>query len=529
MTLLAFDRVSVRYDGRIALDALSFAIAPGEIVGLIGESGSGKSTAALAAIDLLPDRAAQAGTVHRAADAPFGMIFQEPMSALNPLMTIGAQVAEAVRARAPTGRRAARAEAARLLDRVGLPTDRVPPARYPHQLSGGQRQRVGIAIALAGNPRLLIADEPTTALDATTQARIVALLVELSRERGMALLLVSHDLALVGEVSDRIVVLKDGALVEQGAAADVLGHPTMAYTRALIGSATDMPPRSAPRASSAVPLLEVRGVGRRYPARPTGWRRAAPVTALDDVGFQVMPGETVGVVGESGSGKSTLLRLVLGLDRPDTGDILLGGQPIAGARGAALRRARRTVQAVFQDPGGSLDPRQTVETIVAEPLHLLDTRPTPADRSARVGAALAQVGLDPAAADRHPHQFSGGQRQRIAIARALILGSPLVVLDEAVSALDMSVRAEILGLLCRLSDERGIAFLFVSHDLGAMRAIADRLVVMEGGRIVEQGPAADILGAPAHPYTRALIAATPDLGRVIARRVAQAASSASSP
>jgi peptide/nickel transport system ATP-binding protein len=268
----------------------------------------------------------------------------------------------------------------------------------------------------------------------------------------------------------------------------------------------------------APPVLDVRDLSHAYRGARRGWRRTASAVALDEVGFRVQPGETVGVIGESGAGKTSLLRVVLGLQRPDRGTVLLGGIDVHRARGDALRDIRRGMQAVFQDPAGSFDPRQRIETIVAEPLHLLPIRPDPAARRATVEAVLAQVGLGPAAADRYPHQFSGGQRQRIGIARALILDPPLVVLDEAVSALDVSVRADILDLLRRLSAERGLAFLFVSHDLGVMRAIADRLIVMKDGRIVEQGTTADLLAAPTAPYTRALIDATPDLNRVVSER-----------
>jgi peptide/nickel transport system ATP-binding protein len=530
MTLLRFDNVGVAYRGQMALQGLSLDVGAGEIVGLIGESGSGKSTAALAAIDLLPPGAERSGTIlvegrdlkslaERERDAArggaIGMIFQEPMRALNPLQTIGAQVAEAVRLHHAVGRRAARGEAAKLLERVGLPAEKVASSRFPHQLSGGQRQRVCTAIAIAGNPRILIADEPTTALDVTTQARVIALLVELARERGMGLLLVSHDLALVGGVADRIVVLKEGRQVEAGRTRQILGAPQQAYTRTLIASARHKPDRTAPVAN-APPLLDVRGLERSHHARRT-WRRAVPVKAIDDISFAVAAGETLGIVGESGAGKTSLLRTILGLDRPDGGSITLDGADIFGLSRADLRDHRRKIQAVFQDPAASLDPRQRVESIVAEPLHLLAEPIPAAEKRARVEAILERVGLASADADRLPHQFSGGQRQRIAIARALILRPKLVVLDEAVSALDVSIRADILDLLARLGGEFGIAYLFVSHDLAVIRAITDRLLVLQNGRIVEQGPTAELLASPQHPHTRELVAASPDLDRVIAQ------------
>jgi peptide/nickel transport system ATP-binding protein len=528
--VLALRDLTVRYGGHVALDRVSLDVAAGEVVGLIGESGSGKSTVGLAAIDLLPDDARRDGAVlvagqdardlsERARDArrggTVGMIFQEPMSALNPVMTIGAQVAEAVRLHRRVGRRAAAAEAAALLVRTGLDPAHVPPTRYPHQLSGGQRQRVGIAIAIAGRPRLLVADEPTTALDVPTQARVIALLVELVRERDMGLLLVSHDVALVAQVADRIAVLKDGVLVEQGATMDVLTAPNAAYTRQLLAHARPIAPfRDATRPDAPV-IAEVRAISRRIPA--TGR------TILDHVSLAVAAGEVVGVVGESGSGKTTLLRNLLALDHPDAGTVLIRNIPFHQSTGDTRRALRRDVQAVFQDPVGSFDPRHTVARILAEPLYLLDDSLEMVERDRRVDRALEQVGLRAADKHRYPHQFSGGQRQRIGIARALILHPALVVLDEAVSALDATTRGEILALLARLSAEQGIAYLFVSHDLSVMRAIADRLIVLRDGRVVEHGPTARVLDAPADPYTRELIAATPDLDRVIAaRRAAQA-------
>ncbi|MGU3317482.1 dipeptide ABC transporter ATP-binding protein [Sphingomonas sp. M6A6_1c] len=537
MTLLAARDLTIRYGDRIAVAGLSFDVAPGEIVGLIGESGSGKSTVGLAVIDLLPDEATREGGLwiegtdaatlktrdrERRRSGTVGMVFQEPMAALNPVMTIGAQVAEAVRAHRPINRRAAMTEAAALLTRVGLDPARIPPQRYPHQLSGGQQQRVVIAMAIAGDPRLLIADEPTTALDVPTQAKVIALLVDLVRERGMGLLLISHDLPLVGGVADRIVVLQDGALVEEGRTLDILTEPVAAYTRSLLAHARHAAYLRPNRLVEAPPLVEVRGLGRDIPARRALLRLSPSRPILTGVDLAIAPGEIVGIVGESGSGKTTLLRTILALDRPDRGLVLVDGTPLHTARGTRRRALQRMVQAVFQDPAGSFDPRQTVDRIVAEPLHLLDPAPDAVDCDRRVRDALTSVGLAPDDAARHPHQFSGGQRQRIAIARALILDPRLVILDEAVSALDAATRGDILALLVRLSVERGLAYLFVSHDLGVMRGLADRLVVLRAGRIVEQGPTAALLDAPAHPYTRELIAASPDLDRVIAGRRPQA-------
>jgi len=532
MSVLSLRNLSVRYGAHQAIAGLSLEVAAGEIVGLIGESGSGKSTAALAAIGLLPDRASVEGAAildgHDWATLDAvrgdalrgrvaGMIFQEPLTALNPIMSIGAQVAEAVRQSSGLAGRAARAEARTLLARVGLDPDRVPPGRFPHQLSGGQRQRVGIAMAIAGKPKLLIADEPTTALDVTTQAQVMDLIVRLVREEGMGLLLVSHDLGLVGQVADRIAVMRAGELVEQGTARAVLTDPRAAYTVGLLEKAGHRPLRAHDIGPAETPVLAVSGLLRTYPGQRLGmWRRSAPLRAVDDISFHVAAGETVGIVGESGSGKSSLLRCILGLDQPQAGQVLLAGQSVHAAHGAVLRAVRRQMQAVFQDPAGSFNPRQRVETIVAEPLHLLDPPPTGALRRARVEQALVRVGLLPADAERYPHQFSGGQRQRIALARALIVEPRLVVLDEAVSALDVSIRAEILDLMARLSAELGLAYLFVSHDLSVMRAVTDRVLVIQQGRIVEQGPTALVLSAPQHPYTAQLLAATPELDRVVA-------------
>ncbi|PZU57181.1 MAG: microcin ABC transporter ATP-binding protein [Sphingobium sp.] len=530
MTLLSIESLSVRYGDSVAVEDVSLAVAAGQVVGLVGESGSGKSTLAFATIGLLPASARTGGRIivdgqdvttlditarDRMRGGTVGMIFQEPMTALNPMMTIGAQVAETIRLHRRLGRRAAREETARVLARVGLPPEVAPPSRYPHELSGGQRQRVAIAIAIAAGPRLLIADEPTTALDVTTQARIMDLLRALVAEEGMGLLLVSHDLALVTEHADAIVVMKDGRVVEAGAARTVMTMPGEDYTRRLLARTRHVPVRTAIVDPAAAPLLEVDGVRRIY--RGGTMLRRTEKVAVEDARFELRAGETVGLVGESGSGKTTLLRTILALDTPQAGAVRLRGEALTGARGADLRRLRRDIQAVFQDPYGSFDPRHTVERVVAEPLHLLDTQPAPDERRTKVERALSQVGLKPEHADRYPHAFSGGQRQRIAIARALIVEPALVVLDEAVSALDVSVRADILDLLADLSGRLGLAYLFVSHDLSVMRAVTDRILVMQAGRIVEQGPTEQVMTTPNHPYTAALLAATPDLDRALSQ------------
>jgi len=508
MSVLALDRLSVDFDGHAALTGVSLAIAPGEIVALVGESGSGKSTLALATLGLLSPSARMTGAVRfdgedlAAMDeralielrgGRVGMVFQDPASALNPALTVGRQIGEVLARHSDLDRRAIARRIRELLDRVGLA---VEPGRYPHALSGGQRQRVAIAMGIAAGPALLVADEPTAALDPLAQRRIVDLLVGLVRERGMALLLVTHDLALAGEVADRIAVLADGRLVEQGDAKSLLAAPQSPELRALRDAARALP--ALPRRSDAPDLVTGDGLSRQY--------RGVP--ALIDAHFAVQRGETLGVIGESGSGKSTLARLVLGLERPDAGSMAMDGLPY---RALARRALYRRMQAVFQDPVTSFDPRWTVGRIVAEPLHLLDTAPSPAERDARVAAALAAVGLPDDAATRRPHQFSGGQRQRIAIARALILEPSLVVLDEALSALDARVRGEIVALLLGLQAETGTAYLFVSHDIGLVRALADRVIVLRDGRIVAAGRTAECLDTPADPYLATLASAQPRL------------------
>jgi peptide/nickel transport system ATP-binding protein len=523
--LLQLEGLSVSLGGRVLLQDLHLALAPGEVLGLVGESGSGKSLTALAIAGLLPARATVSGQVRldgeallalpeREMDArrgaALGLVFQEPMNALNPLMTLGQQVAEALRLHRPLSRRAAAEAAAAALARVGLAG---AADRHPHELSGGQRQRGVIAIAMALRPRLLIADEPTTALDVRTQAQILTLLRELVREQGGGLLLISHDLPLVAGVADRIAVLQGGRLVEQGPALALLRSPQTPTTAALIAASTlpARPPRAAP---TGAPLLEARGLVREYRRGGGLLQRASVQRALDGVSLQVMPGERVGLVGESGCGKSTLLRALLGLEPLQAGEVRLGGQRFSGAE----RALRRQMQIVFQDPAGSLDPRWRAWELVAEPLALLDPVPDRAEQRRRAEAWLDRVGLGADVAERFAHQFSGGQRQRLAIARALIVEPALLVLDEAVSALDVSVRGQILALLERLCREQGSALLFVTHDLGVVRAATDRLYVMQAGRIVESGPTAEVFEHPREAYTRELLAATPDLERVLTGR-----------
>jgi peptide/nickel transport system ATP-binding protein len=530
---LAVEGLAVALGGREPLRHVSFEVAAGEVLGLVGESGSGKSLTALAIARLLPRGARLSGRVALAGrdltslaepelcavrGRDVSLVFQEPATALNPLRTVGDQVAETVRVHEGLSRREALGRASAVLARVGLPPERVPLDRYPHQLSGGQRQRVAIALAIALAPKLLVADEPTTALDVTTQAQILALLRELADDSGMGVVLISHDLAVVATLADRIAILKEGRIVEAGTAAAVLRTPAHPYARKLVEDARPRaarPQALAPDAADAEPLLEVRSLVREYPPDRHGH---APVRAVDDVSFEIRAGERVGLVGESGSGKSTLVRMLLGLDRPTGGTVRVEGQVLHGAAAAEQRRLRRGLQVVFQDPVGSLNPRHRVERIVAEPLHLLERAPPAAERRRLIESLLAEVGLEPAHADRYPHEFSGGQRQRIAIARALALRPRLVVLDEAVSALDATLRGQVLDLLERLRRERGLAYLFVSHDLEVVRAVTDRVLVLERGRIVEAGATERVLDRPEHPYTRALVAASPSIERALAAR-----------
>nr|WP_303692108.1 dipeptide ABC transporter ATP-binding protein [Brevundimonas naejangsanensis] len=528
MSVLDIRDLSLSIGSTPILKSVSLSVAPGEILGLVGESGSGKSMTALAVLGLTPQRATITGEIRlngqlvsHAPDAVMqqvrgrdvGVIFQEPMTALNPVMTIGDQVAETVRLHKKASRKEALAVARSVLDRVGLPAERFPLTRYPHELSGGQRQRVAIAIAIALTPKLLIADEATTALDVTTQAQVLDLLKRLVREDGMGLILITHDLAVVAETADRLAVMKDGELVEEAPVDRIrtgMAHP---YSQRLLANATHAPTRRSRPQADAAPVLEVEGLVREYGGAPGLFGKSKAFRAVDQVSLSIQPGESVGLVGESGCGKSTLLRAILALEPPQGGRVRVKGRDITAARGAALKSIRRDIQVVFQDPYGSFDPRWKVSDLVAENFHLLDARPTPLEARRRVDEMLERVGLTSAAADRYPHEFSGGQRQRIAIARALITAPSVICLDEAVSALDVSIRAQILDLLADLSDRLGLSYLFVTHDLTVVRTVTDRLLVMQAGRIVEQGETAAVFAAPSHPYTQKLLAATPDLVR----------------
>ncbi|MCV2869386.1 dipeptide ABC transporter ATP-binding protein [Defluviimonas sp. WL0002] len=524
MTLLAVRDLSLRIGPTPILSDVTFDIATGEVFGLVGESGSGKSMTALALMGLLPGTARTEGQAHfgdidllaqddaamtRLRGRDVGMIFQEPMTALNPMKTIGDQVAETLLIHRAASRADARRVAREKLERVGLPPDRFPLSLYPHELSGGQRQRVAIAMAIALRPRLLIADEPTTALDVTTQAQILDLLQGLVRDEGLALLLITHDLAVVAGMARHVAVMQHGRIVETGPVERIFRAPGKDYTRQLL-AASDHRPARKPQMPTSNPqaLLSVDNAVREYVLpRPSAFAAHPRLRAVDGVSLAIRPGESLGLVGESGCGKSTLTRAILGLDALQGGTIRLGGAPvIAGRSMSPTLRAR--VQAVFQDPYGSFNPRHRVDRLVAEPFHLIGLPP---DAEDRIAAALEEVGLS--AADRHKyiHEFSGGQRQRIAIARALIIRPDLIVLDEAVSALDVRVRAQVLDLLARLQESHGLAYLFISHDLSVVRAVTDRVLVMQSGRIVEAGETARVFASPEHPYTRRLIAAAPTI------------------
>jgi len=524
MSMLSVQSLSLSIHDTPILKNVSFEIAKGEVFGVVGESGSGKSMTAMSLMGLLPEGAKASGQamlgdrnlltlperdICAIRGAEIGMIFQEPMTALNPVQTIGAQVAETLVIHGRANRSEALKIARARLDRVGLPADRFPLERYPHELSGGQRQRVVIAMAIALRPRLLIADEPTTALDVTTQAQILDLLKSLVVEDGMALMMITHDLAVVSGLADHVAVMERGQIVEQGATETVFRQMAHPYTRKLFQASGHVPDRLEHIRDE--PILKVRNATRIYTLpRQKLFQKPAVFRAVNKVSFTLNSGENLGLVGESGCGKSTLTRAILGLEPLQGGDIRAFGKPVTPAMPKALRAG---IQVVFQDPYGSFNPRWKVARLVAEPFHLMPATPSdrPPDRRARVAEALESVGMTAPDMDKYIHEFSGGQRQRIAIARALILRPKLIVLDEAVSALDVSIRAQILDLLADLSDRLNLSYLFISHDLGVVRAITDRVLVMKAGEIVEEGATEAVFANPRHPYTRQLIAATPKL------------------
>ncbi len=569
MSLLKVSGLTVRAGSRPVLSGIDLRLEPGERVGLVGESGSGKSVTCLSIMGLLPPELRAAGSIRLDGVEPdllaagerdlvglrgtrMSMIFQEPMTALNPLMTVGRQVAETMTLHGRSDRRAAVRRSVELLDRMGLPDPALAAAAYPHQLSGGMRQRALLAMAMANSPDLLLADEPTTALDVTVQAQVLAIMRDQVETSGTTLLFITHDLAVVSGLCDRVMIMRDGAVVESGPIDRVFSRPAHPYTRALLAASalrTDPrtgrlvtvaggPTAAAPRAIGAVeaprsgrpvrtdhlvrtgdapvvfnrtedlPAVRVRALSRSYRRGRTsllGPPRTVP--ALREVSFDVAEADRFGIVGESGSGKSTLLRLLCALDAPTAGTAELAGVRLAGSRERGLSTLREQVQMVFQDPHSSLDPRLRIRDVVAEPLRHVRAD----ERRHRVEEMLAAVGLPPSVAGRYPHQFSGGQRQRIAIARALITRPRILLADEPVSALDVSVRAQILNLLTDLVAAYRLTLVLVSHDLATIRHLCRTVAVMQAGRIVECGPTDNVYSNPQHPYTRRLIDAVPTL------------------
>lgn len=515
---------------RVLVDELSLSVDAGRTTVVVGESGSGKSLTALSVVRLLPEavrmtkgRVRLADTLlsalplremERVRGARVGFVFQEPQSALNPVMRIGEQIAEVLRRHRGLGGRVLRDRVVELLNSVGLPDPGRQVMAYPHQLSGGMKQRVMIAIALAGEPELLLADEPTTALDVSTQAQILSLLRQVQAERGMGMLFITHDLAVARQMADSLVVMQGGQVLEHGDAAAIFANPDATYTRSLLAASPrlELGRGPAPPALDAPVILEVEDLTVRY-AKP--WRIFARYhrnpPAVANASLQVRAGETLAVVGESGSGKTTLGRGILRLLAVDRGSVSFLGRDFLALSPAQLRAARRDLQVIFQDPYASMNPRFTVQAVIEEGLRAQGLLTEPGARAACVARLLQQVGLEPASAARYPHEFSGGQRQRISIARALALSPRLIVCDEPTSALDVSVQTQVLALLKELQVELSLAYLFITHNLAVVAEIAHRVAVMQGGRIVESGPMEQVLFAPRHPYTRALLAAVPRL------------------
>ena len=519
--LLDVRDLRVRFGAAEVLHGVDVAVAPGELVALVGESGSGKSVTALAALGLLPAKAVVTGSVRFDGEellgldrealravrgARVGMVFQEPMTSLTPVLSIGRQMTEALEAHAGAGRDAARAEAVRMLDAVGIPGARARLAQYPHEFSGGMRQRVMLAMTMALGPRLLLADEPTTALDVTVQAQVLDLMKALSRERGTALLLITHDMGVVAETASRTVVMRRGRVVEDAPTERLFAAPGEAYTRELLAAVPRIDGAAPAAPGPKPPALELDDIVVSFAGRG-GFGRRWRVRALDGVSLDVRPGETLALVGESGSGKSTLGRVAARLQDADAGRVRVDGEPIDGLRGAALRTFRRRVQMVFQDPFASLDPRRRVGDTIAEPLVIAGA--SRKEARARALDWLDEVGLPASAATRYPHAFSGGQRQRIAIARAMVCSPRVLIADEPTSALDVSVQERVLTLLEDLRARHDVACLFITHDLAVARRIAHRVAVLHRGRLVEIGPTDEVVGAPRHPYTRALLDAVP--------------------
>ncbi|HHL4078641.1 ABC transporter ATP-binding protein [Burkholderia sola] len=524
--LLSLEHLHVRFGDTVAVDDVTLAIGRGERVALVGESGSGKSVTALSILRLLRD-AEVTGAIRFAGQdltakseremrglrgSDIAMIFQEPMTALNPLYTIGVQIGETIVLHDGVSAVEARKRAIALLARTGIAEPEKRVDSYPHQLSGGQRQRAMIAMALACRPRLLLADEPTTALDVTIRAQIVNLLLELQRDeaekRGMAILLITHDLNLVRHFAQRVAVMEHGRLVESGPVERIFAAPEHPYTQRLLNS---RPQRAVTPVMPIAPVvLDARHVSVQFARkRPgfAGWFGTVPVTAVADVSVSVRQGETLGIVGESGSGKSTLAMALLGLQKTAGGEIEFQGRALSTYRGREQTTLRSNMQVVFQDPFSSLSPRHTIERIVGEGLELHRPDMTPDARRAKSLAVLREVGLDRTVLHRYPHEFSGGQRQRIAIARALVLEPRILILDEPTSALDVSIQQQVLKLLANLQQKYNLGYVFISHDLEVIGAMAHRVAVMQDGAVVESGEVSDIFTRPSHPYTQKLLKA----------------------
>ncbi len=524
--VLTLEGLSVRLpagaDRPHAMKDVSFAIASNEILCVVGESGSGKSMTANAIMRLLPGGVTIDGgkvmfdgrdltklseaEMREVRGAGVAMIFQEPMTALNPLRTIGDQIGEMFDIHTGMSKAERSAKVLDLLAEVRIPDPKLAARAYPHELSGGQRQRAMIAMALALDPKVLIADEPTTALDVTTQAQILALIKDLQKRKGTAVLFITHDFGVVAEIADRVAVMQHGLVVEQGQAADVLERPQHAYTKQLIAA---VPPLKAPppRPISDEPILTMRNVSKTFRTGGFLGRGVRVTHAVKDVSLVLPKGGTLGIVGESGSGKSTLARCIIRLIDPDNGSVVLNGKDLAKLTREEMRRETQHIQMVFQDPFGSLNPRRKAGELVAQGpiVHGMDRT----QALAKAKELFGLVGLDPAATDRYPHEFSGGQRQRIGLARALALEPEVLVADEAVSALDVSVQAQVLRLLAELRERLGLSIVFITHDLRVAAQVCDLVAVMKSGEVVEAGPIGEVFGNPQHPYTQALLASIP--------------------
>jgi ABC-type microcin C transport system duplicated ATPase subunit YejF len=527
--LLSVENLSVTFNHQqTVVDDISFVIYPGETFALVGESGSGKSITALSVLRLLPNNARiKAHAINLQGDnlikrtefelckirgRRIGLIFQDPMSSLNPVMTIGSQIEEVLNIHCSLPKKVVKEQVLQLLQQVEIPEPEQRLKDYPHQLSGGQRQRVMIAIALAGQPDLLIADEPTTSLDVTIQAQILALLKTIQQKTGMALWLISHDLALVSTMAERVAVMQQGKIVETGLTKTIFNQPQHPYTRKLLKALPSMQSCLKHIPKEKPPLLQVNDFYCYYPIRKGLFKRIVDyVRAVDGVSFQIQQGKTLALVGESGCGKTTLGKSLLNLIPDGSGEVILNGINLNKLTGETLRQQRANIQIVFQDPFSSMNPRMLVGDIITEGLRALHPKISTAERKASVEKLLQQVDLPTDSALRYPHEFSGGQRQRICIARALAVNPKLIICDEPTSALDVSVQAQIIQLLKTLQQEKGLSYLFITHDLGVVAEIADEVAVMYQGKIVEHGTVQQVLTQPEHSYTKKLLAAVPVL------------------